>query len=323
MQIIRNLFLEHFTGKTTLTVGNFDGVHLGHRHLMRHLVMDAEAHGWTPAVVTFQPHPRQVLQPGAQMRYISSWEERLALLEEIGIQLVAVVRFTQEVARMTADAFMAALQERLGMQALWVGPDFALGRERHGDVTYLRALGEREGFQVHRVPPFTLDGKMVHSSEIRHLVGEVGDVRAASRLLGRPFSVSGIVVHGDGRGRRIGVPTANLAVAPNRLIPANGVYATWAILNGERWPSATNVGVRPTVAQRNPIRTVESHLIGLQREIYYQFVRLEFVERLRAERRFNGLESLVAQIRQDVAQAASILATEACGGKEGGKSNCL
>ncbi len=315
MHIIQNLFREHYTGKTALTIGNFDGVHLGHRHLISHVVKDAQEHGWTPAVVTFQPHPRQVLQPGARMQYISSWEERLALLEEAGVELVAVVRFTQEVARIPAAEFVRALKERLGMQSLWVGPDFALGHNREGDISRLRALGEEMGFAFHVVPPFTLNGEPVRSSHIRRLIGEEGNVRKAAELLGRCYSLGGIVVHGDGRGRTIGIPTANLAVAPDRIIPANGVYATWALLNGERWPSATNVGVRPTVSGDNPMRTVETHIIGLKRDLYYQFLRLEFVERLRPEKRFASVDELVAQIREDVAQAASLLAREACRGE--------
>ncbi len=312
MRVIRNFFQQTYSGKTSLTIGNFDGVHLGHRHLLAQVVEDARAHNRTPAVVTFQPHPRQVLNPNVRIRYISSWEERLALLGDVGVELVAVVRFTPEVAALSAEAFVRALVERLGMEALWVGPDFALGRSREGDIPYLQSLAEKLGFALHVVPPFEIDGEPVHSSRIRYLIGEVGDVRAAARLLGRCFSLSGIVVHGDGRGRQIGIPTANLAVAPNRLLPANGVYATWAILNGERWPSATNVGVRPTVSEDNPIRTVETHIIGLQRNLYYQFIRLEFVERLRAEKRFSSIKELKRQIREDVARAARLLAYEEC-----------
>jgi len=316
MQIIHNLFTQTYHGKTAVTIGNFDGVHLGHRHLIRHVVKDAEDNRWTPTVVTFQPHPRQVLHPGARMYYISSWEERLALLEETGISLVAVVRFNLEVAQMPAETFVRELIHRLGMQSLWVGPDFALGRNREGNVERLKALGKKLGFRVQVVPPFTLHGEPVRSSRIRYLVGEVGDVRKAAELLGRCFSLNGIVIHGDGRGRRIGIPTANIAFAPNRLIPANGVYATWAYLNGERWPSATNIGVRPTVAGENPVRTVETHIIGLNTNLYYRPIRLEFVERLRPEKKFESVEALVQQIRQDIARAASLLALEACDERE-------
>ncbi len=312
MHVIRNLFQQTYSGKTSLTIGNFDGIHLGHQHLLRQVVEDARAHNRTPAVVTFQPHPRQVLHPETRILYISSWEERLALMGDLGIELVAVVRFTPEVANLSAEAFVRALIDRLGMEALWVGPDFALGRGREGDIPHLRALADRLGFTFHVVPPFEVDGEPVHSSRIRYLVGEKGDMRAAARLLGRCFSLSGIVVHGDGRGRQIGIPTANLAVAPNRLLPANGVYATWAILDGERWPSATNVGIRPTVSGDNPIRTVETHIIGLRRNLYYQLIRLEFVERLRPEKRFANIDELKRQIREDVARAAQILAYEEC-----------
>ncbi len=310
MRIIHNLFAEQFTHPTAVTIGNFDGVHLGHRHLLQHVVNDARRHGWTPTVVTFQPHPRRVLQPGARMVYISSWEERLALLEQAGIDLVAVVRFSQEVARMQARDFMRALVERLHMRSLWVGPDFALGYQREGDVRFLKRVGPELGFAFHVVQPFTLDGEEVRSSRIRELIGQAGDVRSAARLLGRYFSLSGLVVHGDGRGRHIGVPTANLAIAPTRLIPANGVYATWAWLDGQRWPSATNIGVRPTVSGANPTRTVETHIIGFQGNIYHHYLRLEFVQRLRDEQRFPDLNALLAQIRRDITQAAALLAEE-------------
>ncbi|NPA91189.1 MAG: bifunctional riboflavin kinase/FAD synthetase [Chloroflexi bacterium] len=312
MHVIQNLFTYRYQGKTTVTIGNFDGVHLGHQHLIRHVVEDARAHGRVPAVVTFQPHPRLVLHPGERMAYISSWEERLALLEAVGVEVVAVVRFNLQVAQMAARTFTQELVSRLGMESLWVGPDFALGRNREGTVDRLRELGQEQGFSVHVVPPFLLDGEPVRSNYIRELVGEKGDVRRAARLLGRYFTLSGIVIHGDGRGAQLGVPTANLAFAPNRLIPANGVYATWVYLNGERWPGATNVGYRPTVAGSNPTRTVETHIIGLQRNLYYRALRLEFVERLREERRFDSVSALKAQIREDVAEAARILALEGC-----------
>ncbi len=310
MRVIHNLFDEQFTEPTAITIGNFDGVHLGHRHLIQHVVNDARRHGWTPTVVTFQPHPRRVLQPGARMVYICSWEERLALLERAGIDLVAVVRFTLDVARMSAREFVLALVERLHMRSLWVGPDFALGHQREGDVRFLQRMANELGFAFHVVLPFTLDGEEVRSSRIRELVAQEGNVRRAARLLGRYFSLSGLVVHGDGRGRQIGVPTANLAVAPTRLIPANGVYATWAWLDGQRWPSATNIGVRPTVSRANPTRTVETHIIGFQGNIYHHYLRLEFVERLRDEQRFETLDALIAQIRQDIKHAAALLAEE-------------
>ncbi len=310
MHVIQNLFTYHFQGETSVTIGNFDGVHLGHQHLIRHVVEDAKTRGRVPVVVTFQPHPRLVLHLGARMAYISSWEERLAFLEESGVEVVAVVRFTVQVARMSARAFVEEVVRRLGMKSLWVGPDFALGRNREGTVERLRSFFEQLGYEFHVVPPFLLDGKPVRSNYIRYVVGEVGNMREAARLLGRYFRINGIVIHGDGRGQKIGVPTANLAFAPNRLVPANGVYATWAYLDGERWPSATNVGYRPTVVGTNPSRTIETHIIGLQRNLYYQSLRLEFVERLRPEQKFASLDALRAQIRKDISRAAALLAVE-------------
>lgn len=297
-----------FPGPTFLAVGNFDGVHLGHLALLRAVKTESEKYSSSAktALLTFDPHPMAVLQPDLPLRLLTTPQERLQLIEPCGFDLGIIQPFSKEVAGLTPDKFMAILVENLGLALLVVGPDFALGRGRSGNVDVLRALGARLGYEVSTLEPIVGAGGEIHSRTIRKslLAGVVSD---AALMLGRPYQLAGVIVAGARRGREIGVPTANLRPDPQRLVPANGVYATWAYLPdscsaGPR-ASVTNIGVRPTVDGRR--RCIETHLLdfpaqGESGELYGQRVAISFVARLRDEQRFDSLEALVAQIHKDI-----------------------
>ena len=304
MQIYRGLPELSASRGCELSIGNFDGVHRGHQALLRRLVAAARDQGRLAGVVTFDPHPVCVLRPEASLAYLTTLEERLALLETLDLDFVVVYPFTGATARMSAAAFMEALVSRLGVRRLWVGPDFALGRNREGDVETLRRLGRQMGFTVEVINPVRVGDREVRSGGIRQALAE-GDVVLARRMLGRPYWITGEVVQGAGRGRSIGMPTANLAVSGERMVPAYGVYAVWCWLGDRRLPAATNVGVRPTFDDGAP--TVEAHILDFDGSLYGQQLRLEFILRLRPERRFPSVDALVTQIRRDVANTRRAL----------------
>jgi riboflavin kinase / FMN adenylyltransferase len=300
-------------GPTFLTIGNFDGVHLGHQALLLRTRAQAADAGGTSAILTFSPHPFTVLRPGSSILQLTTPTERLMLAASLGIDVGVIEPFTVATAQMDAAAFVAQLQQALGLAGLVVGPDFALGRNRSGNLATLRILGEVLGFVVEVVEPVEWRQIPARSSTIRDAL-QRGDVATASGLLGRAYSVTGPVQKGDQRGRQIGIPTANVAYAPDKLLPANGVYATVTRLCTAHWayafPSVTNIGVRPTVDGLH--HRVEAHLLNfpppeLPDDLYGEILTVEFVERLRGEQKFAGLNELVAQIQLDIAQARAIL----------------
>lgn len=289
---------------TVLTIGVFDGVHLGHQFLMNKVIGRARELGFLSVVVTLHPHPRAVLSEQFEPRYICSLSERIATIKSLGVDMVVPMTFTPELSRLNAREFIGLLREHLKMRELLVGADFALGRGRAGDVGALVAMGKEQGFQVTVVPPLVQNTEIVSSTSIRNALAD-GDVAKAARQLGRPVNLFGEVVEGDQRGRAIGFPTANLAYERERALPADGVYATRACLKDLCYDSVTNIGIRPTFSGKE--RTVEVFLIGFQGDIYRQELRIELVERLRGEQRFAGIEDLKDQIARDVETAKAAL----------------
>ena len=290
--------------ESVLTIGVFDGVHLGHQHLIGYLKRQALAKDYIPGVVTFREHPIQVIAPQTKLLRLTSLEERIRLLGELGIELVVPLSFAPELAQLPARDFVTLLQKHLKMRGLVVGPDFALGRNREGDVFALRSLGKETGFWVDVVAPKMIKGEVVSSTSIRQALAQ-GDMSKAKHLLGHSYTLVGQVGHGAERGRRLGFPTANLEVNSGQALPSDGVYATRAYLANHAYPSVTNIGTRPTFGKGE--RTVEIYLLGFEGGLYGQELRVELVERLRAERCFSGPEELRAQIGQDVKRAKSLL----------------
>lgn len=299
--------------RSWVTVGMFDGVHRGHQAILAALAKEAHDAGSLAVVVTFYPHPMVVLRNIEQPQYLTSPEERAYLLGTLGIDAVVTLSFDHHLAALSAAEFMKLLCDHLNLQQLWVGSDFALGRNRQGDVQTLRLLGDDLGYKLQVIPDVTLDHARISSSQIRKLIHE-GNVAQASRALGRPYTIEGSVIHGDHRGRQLGFPTANLKYWPHKILPPNGVYATWAWINriesppGERIPAVSNIGVRPTF-QGTEAR-IEAHLINFDRDLYGKTIYLEFVEFLRPEMRFPSIDALVNQITADRQSAQEILSNE-------------
>jgi riboflavin kinase/FMN adenylyltransferase len=303
MQIIHD-FSEPFEAlPTALTIGVFDGVHLGHQALLGHVVQSARNSGRRAAVLTFFPHPQTVLSH-KRLEYLSDRDEKLALFEQLGLDLSVVLEFTSDTAQMRATAFAEMLSRQLGMDELLVGHDFVMGYEREGNVAFLRQIGNALGFVVNEVEPIMLDGERVSSSRVRAALhnGEVGRVQ---RYLGRPYRLSGIVAEGAKRGRSLGIPTANLAVWAEKAVPAGGVYAGFAQLEEARLAAVINIGTRPTFD--NGEVTIEAHLLDFDGDLYGQHLSLDFILRLRGEQHFDSAPQLVAQVQADIRRARELL----------------
>lgn len=299
-EIVHVTHLSEYTSyePTYLAIGSFDGVHLGHQHLLGRMAKQARKDGVRTAALTFFPHPRRVLQDLPQRFYLTTLDDRLRLLAGAGMDLIVVHAFNHDVRQIRAADFVAQLRQSLDMRQLW-GGRFALGYKREGDIPFLRRQGKQLGFTVEIPDTLThWQDEIVSSSRIREAL-EAGDVEQLNGCLGRLYSLSGVVVMGDQRGRLLGFPTANLTVWDELLLPANGVYATYAWVDGRRFPAATNIGVRPTVDGHH--LRVEAHLLDFDEDIYGKVVRLEFVGRIRPEMKFSGIEELKAQITNDVA----------------------
>ena len=291
---------------SVVTIGNFDGVHRGHQVLLRRAVALAERNGARSVAVTFDPHPAVLLRADAAPPRLQTLEDRVATLAAAGLDTVLVLPFTRELASSTPAAFVAeVLAGSLAAVRVVVGTNFRFGAKAAGDVVTLLELGEQHGFAPEAVTLLEMDGRRISSSAIREHLQD-GDLAWATVALGRPYQLGGIVIRGDGRGRGIGFPTANLALDPDLVVPATGVYAGHALLDGSWVPAVTNVGLRPTFD--GTTRTVEVHLLDVDRDLYGQQLAFRFLHRLRSEQRFDGVEALVAQIGADVARARGLLA---------------
>ncbi len=290
-----------------ITIGVFDGVHLGHQHLIGELKRRAAERGLASGVVTLHPSPVQVLRPDVRVAYLSSLEERIELLRATGVDAVAPLTFTSEVAGLAAYDFVEMLHSALDMHYLLMGPDNAFGRGREGTPERLREIGIDMGFEV-EVLDAPLEGASgrVSATAIRRALAD-GDMELAARLLGRPFAVRGPVIRGNERGRTIGFPTANLAITPDRAMPAFGVYVTRTTVGGATYPSATNIGINPTFNDPRP--SVETYILDFEGDIYGRELRVEMLHRLRGEVKFDGMEPLIAAIAADVEAARDYFAT--------------
>jgi riboflavin kinase / FMN adenylyltransferase len=293
------------SGPLHLAIGVFDGVHLGHQALVRGVAERAARERATPVAATFDPLPIEVLAPGAPPSALSDIDERAALLETAGAKAVVVFRFTRELASLAPAEFVTRLAGAGEVRHVCVGEDFQFGRDRAGDLAALKELCAGRGITVDVAQTVTVDGAVVSSTRIRNAL-LAGDIATAARLLGRSYAVTGIVEHGDKRGRALGFPTMNLDVPHNRLLPRDGIYAAWALVNGQRVMAASSLGVRPTFG--GGARRLEAFLLDWSGDVYGDRVRVEFVERLRDELRFANPADLAAQIANDVEATRRALA---------------
>lgn len=287
-----------------LALGNFDGLHRGHMAIVNRVIQAAHDRDGTPVLLTFDPHPKRITRSEEAPRLLMTTAGKIEALEHSGLAGVAIVRFTYQLSQSTPETFVkAVLVDWLGISEVWVGANFLFGHDRTGDVSTLQALGHQYGFVAGKVDSVLHNGTIVSSTRIRNLVAE-GRVDEATELLGHRHSIDGTVVGGDGRGREIGFPTANLDTG-NQLLPKRGVYATAARIGGREWPSVTNIGRHPTFGEAEA-QLVETHLLEGGRDLYGEHVRLSFVQRLRDERLFASARALQAQISSDCERARAL-----------------
>jgi len=295
---------EPIENPTSATIGNFDGVHIGHKKIISSVKKEAVEKGLSSCVITFHPHPQKVLQ-NIDVPLLVPIGERLKLLEREGVDYVACYTFTRELSKISAKDFITdTLVGKLNLKHLIVGPDFSFGRKREGNARLLKIMGEEYGFETKVLGPTLIDDEVVSSSAVRNLVRD-GNVKKASKFLGYDFYIEGRVKEGERRGTQIGFPTLNLDTDWD-ILPKVGVYATRAYIDEEHKESITNVGYRPTFGSDELL--VETHVFDFDRDIYGKSVRVEFVDRVRDEKKFDGADALVEQIKKDVGRVKEILA---------------
>jgi riboflavin kinase/FMN adenylyltransferase len=298
--------LARFTPQrdTVLTIGVFDGVHLGHKHLISMLREQAARQSMLSGVVTFRHNPEKLLSHRNKLPFLTEIEERVELLKNEGVNIVVPLSFTPELAQLDAGHFVELLQKHLRMRGLVIGPDFALGKDREGNIEYLEKLGRERNFSVVVVPPLMVNGKTVSSTSIRKTLAE-GDLTKFNELTGRTFHLHGKVVSGAGRGEGLGFPTANLDVSSQQAIPKDGVYASMTHINGQVYRSVTNIGTNPTFGRNE--RTIESFLLDYHGDLYGHEISLDFVTKLRDEKKFHSAEELQNQVAEDIKHGMEIL----------------
>ncbi|OFZ14338.1 MAG: riboflavin biosynthesis protein RibF [Bdellovibrionales bacterium GWA2_49_15] len=291
--------LQTFNGQSiALTIGNFDGVHLGHREFIQASLCEGQKFQLPLVVLTFTPHPGSILK-GRNHFLINSYEERRELLESLGVQILVELKFDRDLSTLSPENFLSDYVLKFcNVQKLFIGHDFAFGANKVGTATYLQKLCHKLKIDFTQGLPFKIDGRAISSSHIRELISS-GQMRPAKMSLGRPFFLSGRVIKGDGRGRQIGFPTANLLIAEERILPSKGVYATMTKSKGMNFQSITNVGNNPTFLQTNEL-FVESHIFDFSNDIYGEEIEVYFLEKIREEMKFSNVNELVAQIRKDI-----------------------
>jgi riboflavin kinase / FMN adenylyltransferase len=292
-------------GPSHATIGTFDGVHRGHLGLLKPLIAGARAAGAASVVVTFEPHPRCVLDPDHCPPNLTTLDEKAWLLDQLGLDHLVVIPFTPQLAALSAAAFMQRLRRGMQLQHLVIGQDHRFGHGRSGDPAFLRRFGATHGFTVEVAPTVARGRTSISSSRIRRLV-LLGQVRAAAQLLGRDYLIRSSVEHGAKRGRQLGFPTANLRIAPNKLIPPNAIYASRVNINGQTYGGATSIGFRPTFGGNT--LTVEVFVLDFDDDLYDKLISVWFVQRLRAEKRFATVPALQQQMARDVENVRRILA---------------
>ncbi|HXF99501.1 MAG TPA: bifunctional riboflavin kinase/FAD synthetase [Bacteroidota bacterium] len=310
MRVVRSVQQVEHDRNSVVTVGTFDGVHLAHQEILREVVHRARMREGRSIVVTFDPHPKEVVGTFAEpIHLLTTIEERVKLVQEFGVELMLILEFTYEFSRQDARTFYEKyLVNGTGVSEVVVGYDHMFGRDRQGTIEELVRLGKEYDFSVFALHPYTINGEIVSSTQVRRAL-LAGDVERAHVFLGRPYMLEGIVVRGDGRGRQLGFPTANISpVGRNKLIPARGVYVVEVRMDGRRFFGMMNIGVRPTVTDGTS-QVLEVHLFDFDREIYGKELTLSFLKRLRAEQRFTSQQELVRQLASDREASLKVVAS--------------
>ncbi len=301
MKIFHGTENANISRPTVLTLGVFDGLHLGHQQIMRTVVERAKAIGAAPTAITFDPHPRSVLYPENAPPMLQTLDQRLAAFEFLGIEQAIVIRFSKEFAAQDAEVFLReTISERLNAREVYLGKGFEFGKNRAGNIDLLRKISAELGFFADEVPEVRLRGNRISSSRVREALFE-GKINIARRMLGRPYGVEGQIEHGSARGHEIGFPTANLK-PQNRVIPKLGVYVTATLINDVWRRSVTNIGVRPTF-ENDSDASIETYVFDFDGNLYGDVIRVRFLHRLRDEKKFSGIDELKTQIAKDAARA--------------------
>lgn len=305
MQQIRSL--ENFYLKTSCaTIGSFDGVHLGHQMIIRHLADKSRSIGAPSVVLTFSPHPAVLLQNIENQFYLTTEEEKADILEKMGMNFLIILTFNQLLASQSAHDFMEYISSHLGLHQLVIGDNFTLGRNRQGNFQLLKQLGEKLGYSIKTATTVTIFEEKISSSYIRQLLKQ-GSVARAAKLLGRWYSINGRVIHGDRRGYKLGIPTANLDFPHDKVLPSIGVYAAKAYIANNYIPAVVNIGLRPTFYDNQLIPHLEAHLLDFNQDLYGSTIKLEFIQYLRPERKFSSVQALLEQIHKDIKEANRVL----------------
>jgi len=306
MEILRSIpELERLRGPLFLAIGVFDGVHRGHQAVISTSADHAAASNGTPVVVTFDPHPEKVLRPQAAPHLLSATEHKIALIRALGVEHLLVITFDKQFAATEPEDFVQKLViHSKPLQEICVGHEWSFGKNRRGNLDLLKKLGAKFNFDVVGIPPVKINGAVVSSTAIREAI-EKGDLAKAAEMLGREYTILGTVTRGDNLGKKIGFPTANLS-AHSEQFPPNGVYVAEARIDGELYRGVINLGIRPTVSIGKSERVLEIHLFDFNRDIYGHDVEVRFLKFLRSEKKFQDLDTLVQQIRQDVEQARQL-----------------
>ena len=304
MQVEKELAELQSKQDTLLTIGVFDGVHRGHKYLLSQLTKQAREQNLLSGVVTFNQHPHEVLSPQTRLPFLTDLAQRINLLQNEGVEAIFTLSFTTELAQLSARQFVSLLKKYLRMRGLVIGPDFALGQNREGNTNTLGTLGQDMGFSVTVISPVMINSELVSSTAIRNALAN-GDMKRVLNLIGRPFSLNGRVTRGAGRGVELGFPTANLDIEPGQAIPAEGVYATWAHIDGQAYKSMTSIGPQPTFGGSQ--RIVEVYILDYHNNLYGRELKIDIMERLRSEKKFDTAEELKKQITEDIKRGRAIL----------------
>lgn len=304
MQLEQELAECSLDRESLITIGVFDGVHLGHKNLIARLKELAHRQNLLSVVITFSQHPQQILTPDFHPPFLTDVGEKVALLQGEEVDKVIALTFTRELSQLSARDFVILLQRYLHMKGLIIGPDFVMGKNNQGNVSSLSKIGEELDFKVTAIPPVRINGDIVSSTAIRQALS-AGDMEKVERLMGRPFSLHGHVIHGKGRGKILGTPTINLDILPGQALPSDGVYASLATIEKKNFASVTNVGKDPTFGENE--RTIETYLLDFQDNLYGYEVKIEFIHKIRAEIKFENVDDLKKQMNCDIATVRSLL----------------
>ena len=304
MDLKKQLSKKQVNENSILTIGVFDGIHLGHLHLIKKLIHIANQKKYLSGIITFLNHPAEILNPQFNPSFIMDPNEKISALEKTGVDYVIPIMFNHSISNMSAISFIDDLQNNLHMKGLVIGPDFAMGKNREATASKLEELGIFKKFSTEILTPQIINGIPLRSTSIRKFLFS-GDIENASKVLGRNFEVSGIVVHGEKRGRKLGYPTANLKISSKIMTPQNGIYATFAYINNKKFMSATSIGTNPTFKDNN--KTIETYILNFDNDIYGQTINIEFIKKLRNEIKFSSAENLVSQMDLDIIKIEKIL----------------